>query len=114
MSRVTLQNWEDVRQAVPWYQQKFDMVLRQGNVFGRATDGWSPLPEDRFADINPRASQNQGEATIFYDWEQVEAHDWTLTDTEEAKKHWFLFTHPETNLPHIVEFYAFGLVGGPS
>jgi hypothetical protein len=103
--RIDIKSWADVVNETDAPQTKLSLHIRKG-VLDAYTAG-SFMPDDGWYEIRPDKQQNHKEVEeIFYSWEQI----YSTTHWQSDKPYWFIFTHPEKNLPCIVEFHAHGWI----
>lgn len=100
--RIAIKKWEDVRSETASVALKMDLHIAAGVLDATVLGYWQPT--DGYYEINPQGQQDHARIKeIFYDWEQVR----TQRHWDDHARYWFIFTHPENQLPCIVEWYAF-------
>jgi hypothetical protein len=101
--RVDIKSWEDVVKETDAPQTKLSLHLRAG-ILDAYTSG-SFMPDDDWYEIRPDKTRNHKEVDeIFFFWNDI----FNKESWQSSKPYWFLFTHPEKQLPCIVEFSAYG------
>jgi hypothetical protein len=96
--RVDITSWSDVINNATHTGLKLDLHVESG-ILDATVHGYF-VPDGGAYDLYPDRTQHHATVKeIFFDWVQVHSQSHWQSETS----YWFIFTHPEKNLPCVVE-----------